>query len=414
MENTGFTLSGNCAMMGADSLRQMKKRVIQRALFSQHGGGNLENFKADGTDISAGEENDMSKQVKCRISIAGKTVWITGNSYQEAFENYLMRCIDAGIVTPANGKASEAVNRKYNFETYTWNWYNIYKVDTLKPTTLATYESYLKKHLLPHFGKMDIRNISIDEVQRFMNSKAKYAKRTIDDMHMVLGEILEAAKEDGLISINPARSHRLRNPSRRKTTRTPLTTAEAKDVERHLKDIPKLMDRRYTAMLLYCPVRCEDVRGLKVKDIDFERGYIHVERSVTYAKARTYIGEPKTEAGRRTMLLLPELRKMLELTEEELKDPEAFIVHMKDDPHKPLTYQANRRFWERVQKAINVYGKTPHCFRHTFATRAHRAGVDDRTLQSMGGWSDVATMRNVYLHTQEEDYERARGILTAG
>ena len=247
-----------------------------------------------------------------------------------------------------------------------------------------------------------------------MNSKAKYAKRTIDDMHMVLGAILEAAKEDGLISINPARSHRLRNPSRRRTKRTPLTTAEAKDVGRHLKDIQKLMDRRYVALLLYCPVRCEDIRGLQIGDIDLDRGYIHVERSVTYAKARTYIGEPKTEAGRRTMLLLPELRKMLELTEKELKDPEAFIVHMKDDPHKPLTFQANRRLWERVREAINVYGKTPHCFRHTFATRAHRAGVDDKTLQSMGGWSDLATMQNVYLHTQEEDYERARGLLTVG
>ncbi|MBR5224279.1 MAG: NAD(P)/FAD-dependent oxidoreductase, partial [Clostridia bacterium] len=41
--------------------------------------------------------------------------------------------------------------------------------------------------------------------------------------------------------------------------------------------------------------------------------------------------------------------------------------------------------WERVKKSINVYGKTPHCFRHTFATRAHRAGVDDKTLQTMGG-----------------------------
>jgi len=36
---------------------------------------------------------------------------------------------------------------------------------------------------------------------------------------------------------------------------------------------------------------------------------------------------------------------------------------------------------------------------HTFATRAHRYGVDDKTLQSMGGWKDLATMKNIYIHT---------------
>lgn len=57
-------------------------------------------------------------------------------------------------------------------------------------------------------------------------------------------------------------------------------------------------------------------------------------------------------------------------------------------------------------------GKTPHCFRHTFATRAYRAGVSEKTLQSMGGWADLKTMQNVYIHTQEEDLENARRLLT--
>ena len=57
--------------------------------------------------------------------------------------------------------------------------------------------------------------------------------------------------------------------------------------------------------------------------------------------------------------------------------------------------------------------KRPHCFRHTFATRAHRAGVDDKTLQTMGGWKDLATMKNIYVHTQDEDLEIARKILTS-
>lgn len=60
-----------------------------------------------------------------------------------------------------------------------------------------------------------------------------------------------------------------------------------------------------------------------------------------------------------------------------------------------------------------VNRKTRKPIEHTFATRAHRAGVDDKTLQTMGGWKDLATMKNIYVHTQDEDLEIARKILTS-
>ena len=34
-------------------------------------------------------------------------------------------------------------------------------------------------------------------------------------------------------------------------------------------------------------------------------------------------------------------------------------------------------------------------------------------MQSMGDWKDLATMKNIYVHTQDEDLEIARAILTS-
>jgi len=65
-----------------------------------------------------------------------------------------------------------------------------------------------------------------------------------------------------------------------------------------------------------------------------------------------------------------------------------------------------------LKKSINVYGETPHCFRHALATRAHRASFDDKALQTMGGWKDLSIIKNIYIHTQDEDLEIARQILT--
>lgn len=62
------------------------------------------------------------------------------------------------------------------------------------------------------------------------------------------------------------------------------------------------------------------------------------------------------------MLILPGLLETLELSQSELNDPEAYVLPSLDDPHTPLSFQADRRLWERVKKSINVYGKTPPLF----------------------------------------------------
>ena len=48
------------------------------------------------------------------------------------------------------------------------------------------------------------------------------------EMVMVLGMVLESAVEDGIITRNPARSKKLKNPSKKKTVRNALERASVK------------------------------------------------------------------------------------------------------------------------------------------------------------------------------------------
>ena len=328
----------------------------------------------------------MSAKLKQRAVINGKVFWLTGSTQQELFQSYLSHAITEGVVVPPDENGQHRKDGlSTRFSDIAERWFTLYKVGKVRETTLTGYESYLKRHVLPYFGEMDVRDISIDDVQLFLNSKESLSKKTIDEIWLVVRMVLDVAFEDGLIPSNPSKSKRLRNPSKKKSTRLPLTTKEAEDIEAHLPDIPKLLDRRYVALLLYCPARSEDIRGIRMKDIDPHKMLIRIERSVTYAKAKTIIGDPKTEAGFRHMLMLPKLWDVLALTPEEMHDPDAYLLHMRDDTHQPLTFQANRRLWERVCAAINVYGKTPHCFRHTFATRAIECGMDIKTVADIMG-----------------------------
>ena len=47
-------------------------------------------------------------------------------------------------------------------------------------------------------------------------------------------------------------------------------------------------------------------------------------------------------------------------------------------------------------------------FRHTYMTFADRENVPLKTLQSIGGYADIYTLKNRYTHTQSEDIEHAR------
>ena len=177
----------------------------------------LDILKAD--TATSEMETDMAKRLRQRATVGDKSLWITGETQQDLFNAYLQHAIDAGIVVPAGEVQQPAKPQKdVLFETRAWQWYNLYKVGKVRLTTLANYELYLKKHLIPYFGQRNIRTITIDDVQEFMNSKADYSRKMIDELWLTLGMVLNAAVEDGLIPMNTAKSKRLRNPSTKKTT----------------------------------------------------------------------------------------------------------------------------------------------------------------------------------------------------
>ena len=135
----------------------------------------------------------MAKRLKQRICIDGETHWVSGYSQKELIENAIK------MVTGRCAATLPPAENPHFFAGYAENWMRLYKENCLKHTTLREYNTILNKHLLPVFGETDIRAIAIDDIQRFMNGKAAMARKTIHEMVMVLGMILECAVEDGII-----------------------------------------------------------------------------------------------------------------------------------------------------------------------------------------------------------------------
>ena len=219
-ENIGFNKA---------QIQQIENIVV--SALSKH----LDSFKTDVAGMPKGD-NDMPKKIRRPIMLDGVKCWICGDNEQEYAENAakLFRLTDDSA-TP------KSINHNaHNFKTYTEKYMALYKHDQIRHTTLAGYTSYLRQHIYPWFGDMTIEEITIDEVQLFLNSKSHLAEHSVDQLRITLAFILAAAVEDGIIPKNPAKSKRLKNPSKgKKEQRKAFSVAEIRTI---IADIPQLSE----------------------------------------------------------------------------------------------------------------------------------------------------------------------------
>ena len=325
--------------------------------------------------------------------------WVRGDTVQELVNNAVTATLDSIIIVP--GSNGEQMVKPISFESYSKEWQSTFQ-SHIRPTTRRSQNSLLGRHLIPAFGNMNIRDITISGVQDMINEKAKrgLSKKTIKEIRVLLGSILQCATEEGIISTNPVRSKRITVWGDDTDSRRALTTDQLAAI---LGDIGKLSyktDRRYLSLLAYLGLRPEEVRGLKACDFDLGKSRLSINRAVTFISNEPVIGPTKTTAGKRTVIIPEQLKQWLELTEK----PNEFIFGG-DAPSSEHTF---RYMWKRICRTIELYGATPRTFRHTFATQGKRAGIIQKTMQSIGGWKDSDILNNVYTHTQDEDLEIAK------
>jgi integrase len=286
----------------------------------------------------------------------------------------------------------------------------------LRPRTVQDYSWSLELHLLPFFAAHRLSAITIEEVDRYRALKvaqgvlgATAINKTLTRLAQILGD----AVEYGRLPSNPAsgRRRRLKAP---KPRRAYLDTAEQIDAllngasELDERGRGRPYRRTLLCVLIFAGLRIGEALALRWRDVDLATGRLTVASS-------------KTDAGERTVDLLPVLANQLAMHGEWARRTGASDLVFATGKGTPLSdtncrrrvlvpaiAAADRELAARGLPPIPE-GLTPHGLRRTFASVLIATGADPVYVKGQLGHTDPSFTLRVYAHEMaRRDGERDR------
>ena len=308
----------------------------------------------------------------------------------------------------------------------------------LKENTLSNYKYMYTQFVEKDFGETHIAELKRSDVRAFYNHLAdeQHLKaNTIDNIHTVLHQVLELGVEDDYLRYNPSDNalKELRKAHNNDSSkRRALTISEQNLLEDFLsKQGPYHRWYPIFVVLLWTGMRVGEITGLRWCDIDLENGVIDINHTlVFFSKGKSQgckfaINTPKTEAGRRTIPMLPKVKEAF-LLERQYQEEIGlkcnvsvdgytdfiFINRFGSVQHQGTLNKALRRIirdcnYEVLDKGCseNTVTLPPfsnHSLRHTFTTRMCEAGVNLKAMQSVLGHADAETTMDIYAEATKD------------
>ncbi len=167
---------------------------------------------------------------------------------------------------------------------------------TVRQRTWERYESIVRVHIKPAFGKAKLRALTPNHVRDLYRQKldSGLAPRTVNYIHTTLHKALKDAVSDGLVPRNAAS---VKAPRPEKPEIHPLTREQA----RALLDIAGKEGNRFEALYvvaLHCGLREGELLGLKWSDVDLDTGTLQVRRTLSETRTGHKFEKPKNGKGR--------------------------------------------------------------------------------------------------------------------
>ncbi len=275
--------------------------------------------------------------------------------------------------------------------------------------TEVDYRSVLRCHLLPAFGDLRVEAVSASRIEKWRNelvSERGLARRNVNKIHAILGNILEYAREHHGLRENPAaRVRKLRESydAGRFDFYSPdeigLLVAHAATEQ----------DAAIFVTAAFTGLRRGELIALRWGEVDF------ANRSIRVVEGYTRKRQGRTKSRRsRTVPMVEEVARVLAAIRAGAGRSGAKDLVFPGEGAEFLDGSALRRRYLLARKAAGVRPLRFHDLRHTFGSLAiNRASIVQ--VQAWMGHADVkTTMRYLHHRSHSQEAELLAGAFAAG
>lgn len=319
----------------------------------------------------------------------------------------------------ALGKARKGIDLKGERQTlahFLSLWMDEVSRPKLRPSTIKSYESYIRLHITPALGHLTLAELTAQDVQRFLNasSKAGLSPRTVQYMRAILRAALAQALRWGYVERNVAA---LATPPRQKPKQVAALSAEhaARLIDATRED--RLGNLFATA--LYTGLRQGELLGLRWPDIDLDAGTLRVRQAVQKIDGAWQFVEPKSANGRRVVPLCQPAREVLRRQKEQVRAMrrhadlawQEWGLVFPSALGTPLDSSNVTHHLQRQLAAAELPRVTFHALRHTCGSLLHQEGVPARTIMEILGHSQITLTLGTYCHASPAMFDQAAGAL---
>lgn len=303
------------------------------------------------------------------------------------------------------------------------NWFNqwikIYKEKSVRPNTLREYTHIYNKNISPFIGNRNINSLVKSDIQRIITLAHTngYGYERQNKIKVILSDLMARALEDNLILKNPVLGAKVIDKKESKAKS--LTLEEQNIFFEYCKNT--FYDNMFN-VAVNTGMRPGELFALTESDIDFENGFIDVNKTLVYQKYLTdtrktfHLEEPKTKQSYRKVPINSVCKIYLErqiqqkaiVSSKRPKEQNDFLFTTKYNT--PINSVIYADAIHAVIREINLFRPnndlfknfSGHTFRHTFATRCFEHEIDPKVVQSYLGHASVKMTLDLYTHVTKE------------
>lgn len=308
------------------------------------------------------------------------------------------------------------------------SWIEIHKYKVIRDNTKMHYTQLYTKHIEPFLGKKklkDITQLNIKALLKELDQKG-YHYETKNKVRIMLLDMFDKAMVDNYVLKNPCKGIRLARDEK-KDMRVFSREEQAEFFE---CSKGTFYDNLFV-VAVSTGLRQGEICALTWDDIDFEKKEISVTKTLLYQKLEGdtqkefHLNPPKTRTSKRTVPISKQCEIALKkqyiqrnnvMARKSAKPLEGFENLLFTTKYgTPICNQILLDAIKRIIEEINLCRDeleqfepfSPHCFRHTFATRCFEAGIQPKTVQTYLGHATLQMTMDLYTsvlgnHRQEE------------